>query len=357
MKFITRPNLDDRSVRQLSEDVLTLSGLTNFVGILKSKGVEIDATATGASTGYALKYNGSKIILAADLAGRGNALSDTLSQTSHGLTVGNVVGFHSGTTKYVKTAASGGTSLEVIGIVSKVINPNTFEITYQGIVTGLSSLILGQTYYLSPTTPGLLITTETTTIGEISKPLFVALSTSSGLFVNWRGNLIATGSTSSGGGGNNGYPAIGQPTDGTYSDGLLPLASGDTIANTVDSFNELFAVLAPSPSPALTNISKTGTGSYVAAKLSFGTSNNNVGYITVSTAAGNAAVDINGSYNIAGTRLGVTNGTNITGILNDSVVAGLSYPADSFGDANKGKLKLFLNGTLIDSLNKIIENT
>jgi len=349
MTFNTRPNIDNRQFRQLSGDSITLSGLTNFLGILQSKGVEIDATATGATSGFVLKYNGSKILLSPDLAGRGNALTDIISQSGHGFTVGYVVGYNSGTTSYSGVTATSGNTNEVIGIVSKVYNANTFEITYQGIVTGMTSLSPSATYFLSTTTQGQLTTTETTTVGEVSKPLFVALSTTSGLFINWRGNIITTGS--SGGGGSSGYPAIGQPTDGTFSDGLLPLTSGDTIADTVDSFNELFAVLAPSPAPSLTNISKTGTGTYVAAKLSFGTSNNDVGYTLVSTAAGNTAVDINGSYNIGGTRLGVTNGTNITGILNDNVIAGSSYPADSFGDADKGKLKLYLNNVLIDSLN------
>jgi hypothetical protein len=61
--FFTRPNLSDIQFRQLTGDTLNLSGTTNFSGILKSKGVEIDATFSGI-TGSVLTYIDGKIRLA-----------------------------------------------------------------------------------------------------------------------------------------------------------------------------------------------------------------------------------------------------------------------------------------------------
>lgn len=56
MGFFTRLPLSDIQAIQISGETLTLSGSTNFVGTLKSKGVEIDATTT--VTGDVLTYIG-----------------------------------------------------------------------------------------------------------------------------------------------------------------------------------------------------------------------------------------------------------------------------------------------------------
>ena len=61
MTFFARPILEDDVFIQPSGAMLTLSGITDFTGILKSKGVEIDAT-TGI-TGTVLTYIGGKIQL------------------------------------------------------------------------------------------------------------------------------------------------------------------------------------------------------------------------------------------------------------------------------------------------------
>lgn len=68
MTFFTRPRLNNDQFQQPVADVLTLSGETNFSGILRSKGVEIDGDDASASTGYVLTFNGTKISLQASSA-------------------------------------------------------------------------------------------------------------------------------------------------------------------------------------------------------------------------------------------------------------------------------------------------
>lgn len=64
--FFTRPDLSDIQFKQLTGSTLTMSGTTNFSGILKSKNVEIDASITGATSGDVLTYiGGGKIKLTA----------------------------------------------------------------------------------------------------------------------------------------------------------------------------------------------------------------------------------------------------------------------------------------------------
>lgn len=52
MGFSTKPILSDNYFQQPYGEVLTMSGDTNFVGTLKSKGVELNLDTTSATTGY-----------------------------------------------------------------------------------------------------------------------------------------------------------------------------------------------------------------------------------------------------------------------------------------------------------------
>jgi hypothetical protein len=352
MTLITRPFLADQYVKQLGTDILTMSGTTNFVGVLKSKNIIINAATGGTSIGHVLTWNGSEIKLLQQSGGtgRGNALAENISQVAHGFALMDVIG-HNGT-NYVKVTAVNGQP-EAIGVVSKIVSANIFEITYQGVVKGLTgatpSFSATTTYYQSPTIPGKLTSIEPTTIGQISKPLLVTITTNIGIIFNWRGAYIASGFTSTG--STVASTTLGVPTDGTYSDGLLPFTASTKTADAVDDINEVLLLLAPQAAPDLSNISKTGTGTFASAKTSFGVSRNDIGYVNVSNISGNGALDINGIYTIAGRRLGVTNTTSITGILNDAVTGSTSYPSDSFGDADKGTLTLELNGIVIDTIN------
>jgi hypothetical protein len=68
MTFVTRPNLDSRQFKQVSGSTLSLEGETDFIGILKSKGVEIDPNITGDTLDYneyalVYDYEKNKIVL------------------------------------------------------------------------------------------------------------------------------------------------------------------------------------------------------------------------------------------------------------------------------------------------------
>lgn len=71
MSFFTRVDFSDIMMKQLSDSSISLSGTTDFVGILKSKGVEIDGSITGATTGHVFTYLDGKIKLAPSEAGIG----------------------------------------------------------------------------------------------------------------------------------------------------------------------------------------------------------------------------------------------------------------------------------------------
>jgi len=127
--------------------------------------------------------------------GSGVALESTITQAAHGFSVGQLVYLVGAT--YTLALADDAVSAEVVGIVSAVADANTFTLTTSGLVTGLSGLTAGTVYFLSPTVAGALTSTQPTTDGQVVKPVFVADSTTTGYFINYRGEVI----TSSGGGG------------------------------------------------------------------------------------------------------------------------------------------------------------
>jgi len=108
------------------------------------------------------------------------------------------------------------------------------------------------------------------------------------------------------------------------------------------------------PVPDLSEIDSDNTG--ISAKLSFGSSRSIDGYSNSGTAAGFSAVDLNGVYQSEASNGNLRRGIfstiqNIEGDLNESVAAAsLSYVNNAFSDANRGILKLEVNGSVIHTV-------
>lgn len=153
---------------------------------------------------------------------------------------------------------------------------------------------------------------------------------------------------------------IGAAEDASYVDGLFTdFTSVTPIGTAVDRFNEVLKSLAPAPAPTLDDVDHNEAS--VAAKLSFGTSNVLGGYTSVATAAGLAAVDVNGTYTSTTTnnnmRIGVFDATNVVvGDLNEDIAADthsnaqVNHPANSFGNSDQGTLKLEVNGSVVHTI-------
>jgi len=153
-------------------------------------------TAVPGANGYVLTGNtdGSTSWAAASGGGSGSATSRSITQAAHGLAVGELVRLSAADT-YTKAQADSAANAEVVGIVSAVADANTFTLTTGGYVSGLSGLTANTVYFLSPSSAGAMTATEPTTTGQVSKPVFVASSTTAGYFVNMRGELLAASVT------------------------------------------------------------------------------------------------------------------------------------------------------------------
>lgn len=128
--------------------------------------------------------------------GSGANTSSAIAQTSHGLAVKDVVRYNG--SAYVKAQADSAANAEVVGIVSAVADANNFTLVTGGRVTGLSGLTAATVYFLSASSAGALTATEPSTVGQVSKPVFIADATTSGYFFNFRGMVITAAAVVSG---------------------------------------------------------------------------------------------------------------------------------------------------------------
>ena len=120
----------------------------------------------------------------------GGGTTDRVTQASHGFVVGDVLYLNGST--YTKAIATSAAAAEVVGVVSRVIDASTFEVTLSGEVTGLTGLTAGEVYFLSAATAGLLTVDEPTVVGQVSVPVGVASSTTSLYVAPKRGSVVGS---------------------------------------------------------------------------------------------------------------------------------------------------------------------
>lgn len=253
-------------------------------------------TADGTAN-QVLQTNGSgTLTFATASGGGGSGASSDFQQSAHGFAVGDIVRLSN--SAYVKAKADSAANAEVAGIIGTVTNASNATIVYIGAITGMSGLTAGTTYFLSAATAGALTATEPSTVGQISKPCFLARTTSGGIFVNMRGAVVGNATSSlaqsiqSGNGSTTAFTLPATPVD---ENNVLVFISG--VWQQRDTYSVSGATLTFSAAPP------TGT--------------NNIEFIVVgSVAIGTATATDPGATLTLGTEQASTSGTSIdfTGI-------------------------------------------
>ncbi len=91
--------------------------------------------------------------------------------------------------------ADADTNADVDALVVAVADADNFSYQIAGTILSIfpdpPGLSPGSTYFLSPTTPGALTTTEPTTVGQVTKPVLRALTATTAIFVSMRGAVIS----------------------------------------------------------------------------------------------------------------------------------------------------------------------
>lgn len=138
--------------------------------------------------------------------------------------------------------------------------------------------------------------------------------------------------------------SIGDAENGTYADGLFSDFTPDTpVGIAIDRFNSVLAGLVPPQAPLFGSIDSNVFGA--SAKLSFGASNPVVGVTSAPD------VDVNQVFSTATNRLGVvTSGGAIQGDLSTSSAHAFAFPAQVFGNGDKGTLTLIVNNSPVLSV-------
>ena len=136
--------------------------------------------------------------IGANLSGSANVISVT--QSSHGFTVGKVLKSSGSNGTFATAQADSAANAEVVGIVTDSIDTNNFLMTIAGRITVdgvVPDVTAGTVLFLSATSAGDLTSTEPSTTGQISKPVGVVTTADSEmLMVNFRGEVIASSTES-----------------------------------------------------------------------------------------------------------------------------------------------------------------
>jgi hypothetical protein len=180
----------------LNKSVSSTAALTGALKLPVGNATTERPTGTAVNLKGMIRYNDTDDVFEGynELAGwasiGGGGTTDRVTQASHGFVVGDVL-YLSGAT-YTKAIATSAAAAEVVGVVSRVIDASTFELTLSGEITGLTGLTAGEVYFLSASTAGLLTLDEPTVVGQVSVPVGVASSTTSLYVAPKRGSVVGS---------------------------------------------------------------------------------------------------------------------------------------------------------------------
>jgi hypothetical protein len=186
-----------------------------------------------------LTYNSGTNTLTASGGGTGTALETTVSQTGHGLSVGDVIKV-SGTNTFAKAQADTEVNSETVGVVTTVVNANSFKYVSSAIQLAYAPVgTPGSAVWLDPTVAGGMTTTKPSTIGQVARALGTIIESGVTMYFDIAAlaEVIGSGGSSS---------MINNPT---YEDDFLTIFSTESTTNNLKIIGSLnFRASASSPS-------------------------------------------------------------------------------------------------------------
>ena len=122
----------------------------------------------------------------------------TIAKTGHSFAVGTPI--RANGSDWAAAEGDNAENAEVVGIVSRVLDVNNFELTFIGEIFGNfssvtedgGSLSTGRTYYLSPYNAGKITVTQPTASGSVHKAVLVATSPTSAVVIPFTGGVLSS---------------------------------------------------------------------------------------------------------------------------------------------------------------------
>jgi hypothetical protein len=127
--------------------------------------------------------------------GRAESVKRTVTQAGHGFAAKDAIRRDSGGS-YVKAQADSAVNAEAVGIVESV-SGDDFVVVVAGWITiagwGLTDATV---YFLDDDTAGLVTATEPTDVGDVTKPILIAVSATEGIVLQMRGAVVPAAAAS-----------------------------------------------------------------------------------------------------------------------------------------------------------------
>ena len=122
----------------------------------------------------------------------------TVDQSGHGFAFGNVV-YMATSGNYTKALADSPTTAEAVGVVSRILTNDRFEITTQGEIVGnfsgvsdeSATLVAGSAYFVSTSTSGNITGVKPASNGDIQKTIIIGLTGDRGFVKNYIGGEVS----------------------------------------------------------------------------------------------------------------------------------------------------------------------
>jgi len=172
-----------------------IQGITGPTGATGAQGIQGITGPTGAQgiqgvTGPTGATGGTGATGSSGITGSAGS-SYAVHQVGHGFSTGQAVYDNAGT-----WALAEANNIATLGVgVIVVSGPNDFVVYIDGPISGLSGLTVGQYYFVSDATPGLLTTVEPTATSSFSNPMLLATTTTDGLMLSFRPSQIGINQT------------------------------------------------------------------------------------------------------------------------------------------------------------------
>jgi len=192
------------------------------------------------------------------------------SGATAGLTAGDLVRFDADLNGLTLASADSATNAEVLGIVNGE-NNNLVSVTTHGFV-GANTLNIangglsaGCIHFLDPDNPGRLTNQEPNIIGQVSKPVFLATGATSGIFYNYRGQLLTgTGGTGDTQADNNAFflttsaSGLAQSVFDTFTVGKVISYDGDYKLTELNNTESIVGIVVAEPSSTVIKVVTSG---------------------------------------------------------------------------------------------------
>jgi len=194
----------------IARDQTMVFGTTGLAQNLNADLLDGANGATVGGTPNTIPITGTDGLIDSSFLPGSGRIEELISQTSHGLVTGACVR-QNASSDFVPALADTEGTADAVGIVTQILDANTFRLTYFGVVEspqidgfslGLGygagvvvDLDPGAIYYLSENITGGVSDSKPADSGSVTKPMFIALGNQKILITNYNGRPAPTGDT------------------------------------------------------------------------------------------------------------------------------------------------------------------